>query len=228
MKQFVCENLAIGYDGNVVQSNINLEIDKADYLCIVGRNGAGKSTLIKTILGLIPPISGKMVLGDNLKSVDIGYLPQQTQIQKDFPASVWEVVLSGCINKHGMRCFYNREEKEKAIQLLEKIGILELKNKSYSKLSGGQQQRVLLVRALCATNKVLLLDEPMAGLDTESVKELYETVKKLNNEGTTIIMITHEIENALPYANFVLNMDENAVFMKKEEYISMIKDIVNE
>ncbi len=228
MKQLVCENLLIGYDGNVVQSDVNFEVNSGDYICIVGKNGAGKSTLVKTMLGLLPPISGKIEFKDNLNSTDIGYLPQQTQIQKDFPASVWEVVLSGCINKHGMRCYYNKQEKEKALKLLQKIGIENLKNKSYSKLSGGQQQRVLLVRALCATNSVLLLDEPMAGLDTDACRELYEIISKLNKDGTSIIMITHELENALPYANHILSMDETTTFMRKDIYLKTLDGAVDE
>ncbi len=228
MKQFACENLSVGYEGNIVQRNINISIDSGDYLCIVGKNGAGKSTLIKTVLGLLPPISGRITFGNNLNCNDIGYLPQQTQIQKDFPASVWEVVLSGNINKHGLRFFYNKDEKEKTIKILEKIGILDIKNKSYCKLSGGQQQRVLLARALCATDKMLLLDEPMAGLDTESVKDLYNAISALNDEGTTIIMITHEIDNALPYANLVLSLDETTTFMAKDDYIEARRDAANE
>ncbi len=219
MKQFVCENLAVGYDGNAVQHGINLSINSGDYLCIVGKNGAGKTTLMKTILGLIPPVSGKMSLGENLDTTDIGYLPQQTQIQKDFPASVFEVVLSGNINKHGKRFYYNKAEKQKSLELMDKIGILELKNKSYSKLSGGQQQRVLLTRALCATAKVLLVDEPTAGLDTYAGKELYNIIERLNKEGVTIIMITHETKNAINYANYVLELNESALFMTKNEYI---------
>ncbi len=223
MKQIVCENLTIGYEGHIVQKNISLSIDKGDYLCVVGKNGAGKSTLIKTFLGLLAPISGVVSLGEGLKSTDIGYLPQQTQIQKDFPASVWEVVLSGNINKHGMRFFYSKQEKENSLKLMEKIGILQLKNKSYSKLSGGQQQRVLLTRALCATSKVLLMDEPMAGLDTQASDDLYATLKSLNDEGTTIIMITHEIEEALQYASHILSLNEETEFMKKDKYVSLIR-----
>ncbi len=219
MKLLSCKNLSVGYEGNIVQKDINLEINSGDYLCVVGKNGAGKTTFMKTILGLIPPISGEYVLMEGINTTDIGYLPQQTIIQKDFPASVLEVALSGNINKHGKRFFYTKEEKQKTDAMLEKVGILHLKNKSYSKLSGGQQQRVLLARALCATNKVILLDEPLAGLDTETGKELYNIIQKLNSEGITVIMITHELENALQYANLILTLDETATLVTKQQYI---------
>ncbi len=228
MKQFICSNLAIGYDGNMVQENINFSIDVGDYLCIVGENGAGKSTLVKTILGLLPPIEGVVKHGESIKSTDIGYLPQQTQIQKDFPASVWEVVLSGCINKHKLRPFYNRSEKQLALKHMEKTGILDLKNKTYSRLSGGQQQRVLLSRALCATTKVLLLDEPTAGLDPKSTKELYELIKMLNEEGTTIIMITHDVNDAIPFSKHVLQINETCEFFDTKEYQSKLRGKTNE
>ncbi len=220
MKQLSLENLSVGYDGTAVQSGISIEIKSGDYLCIVGNNGAGKSTLIKTILGLIPPISGKISFENGLNSTDVGYLPQQTQIQKDFPASVWEVVLSGNINKHGFRFYYNKEEKKLAEEMLAKLGISDLKKRSYSRLSGGQQQRVLLARALCATRKILLLDEPSAGLDKTSTTEMYSTIKKLNDEGITIIMITHDIENSIKFSNHVLLIDKSAKLMQTGEYIT--------
>ncbi len=228
MKQFVCNNLTIGYEGHPVQTNINLSINSGDYLCIIGKNGSGKSTLIKTILGLLPPISGNIELDKNSKNTDIGYLPQQTQIQKDFPASAWEVVLSGCLNKHGLRPFYNSAEKNLAAEMMKKIGITELKKKTYSKLSGGQQQKVLLSRALCATNKILLLDEPTAGLDPKSTGELYDLIKLLNDEGITIIMITHDVDNAIKDSDYVLEIDETAIFMKTSEYFSKLRGDKNE
>ncbi len=219
MEQLICSNLSVGYDGTIVKDNINFTIQDGDYICILGENGAGKSTLMKTILGLIPPISGSISFGQNLKSTDIGYLPQQTQIQKDFPASVWEVVLSGFINKHGLRFFYTKEEKQTAVKMLEKIGIDHLKKKSYSRLSGGQQQRVLLCRALCATTKIILLDEPTAGLDVQSTAELYALIKKLNDEGLTIIMISHDVENAVSYATKVLTIDDSTKLFNIDEYM---------
>ncbi len=228
MKQFICKNLSVGYEGKSVQEDINLSIDSGGFLCIVGRNGAGKSTLIKTILGLIPPISGSVEFGDGLKSTDVGYLPQQTQIQKDFPASVWEVVLSGCVNRHKMRCFFSKDEKNLAMEMLRKLDISELKKRTYSKLSGGQQQRVLLARALCATSKVLLLDEPVAGLDPTATSEMYKLIKKLNDEGITIIMITHDVDHGIEFSDYVLYLDDKSNFMGKNEYLNMIRGGGNE
>ncbi len=194
-----------------LHSNINLTIPAGAYACVIGENGTGKSTLIKTILGLLPPIEGSVTMGKNLSPVDIGYLPQQTQVQRDFPASVYEVVLSGCLNKMGLRPFYNKAEKQLAQDMLVKLNISELKKKSYSELSGGQQQRVLLARALCATNKVLLLDEPTAGLDIATTSEFYQLVKSLNDEGITIIMITHDLDKAIDDADTVLCLNNCGV-----------------
>ena len=199
-----CNNLSVGYNNNALHKNINFTIPEGSYACIIGDNGAGKSTLIKTILGLIPPINGNITMGEGLSSVDVGYLPQQTQVQKDFPASVYEVVLSGCLNKIGFRPFYNKSEKKLAKDMLEKLNISHLIKKSYSELSGGQQQRVLLARALCATNKILLLDEPTAGLDIATTKEFYKLIKSLNDEGITIIMITHNLNEAISDADTVI------------------------
>ncbi len=221
MEQFVCNNLAVGYDGTIVQKDINLTINKGDYICVMGKNGAGKTTFMKTFLGLLPAIFGKIEYGQGIKSTDIGYLPQQTQIQKDFPASVWEVVLSGFANSGNFRFFYSKSQKEHAINMLKKTGADHLRKKSYSKLSGGQQQRVLLARALCSTSKVVLLDEPTAGLDTNSTEGMYELIKKLNDEGITIIMISHDVKNAVSYANYVLNFDEDVRYMKQEDYLKL-------
>ncbi len=221
MQQITCKNLSIGYDGQRILSDISFEINAKDYVCVVGENGAGKSTLVKTILGLIAKIDGEIIMGDELKSTDIGYMPQQTQIQKDFPASVQEVVLSGCLNKQGFRPFYNKAEKQLAKSSMEKLGIENLKKKSYCNLSGGQQQRVLLARALCATGKILLLDEPTAGLDVNSSEEMYNIIKALNDEGITIIMITHNLDKAIQYANFVLSVSDKKVsLMEKQAYLS--------
>ncbi len=212
MSIITCKNLSIGYANMPVLEEINFSVDEGSYLCIVGENGAGKSTLIKTFLGLIPPLSGDVILAQNLKSTDIGYLPQQTQIQKDFPASVFEVVLSGCLNKCGMRAFYNKSEKDLARKSLERMGISQLIKRSYSKLSGGQQQRVLLARALCATNKLLLLDEPATGLDTDTREEMYELINGLNKSGITIIMITHDLEKAKEYSSHILHLKDYPEF----------------
>lgn len=217
--QIVCNNLSVGYNNIPIHEGVNFTIEKGSYTCVIGQNGAGKSTLIKTLLGLLPPISGSISMSDDLKNTDIGYLPQQNQIQKDFPASVYEVVISGCLNKVGLRPFYNKAEKKMANNMLEKLGITHLAKKSYSRLSGGQQQRVLLARALCAANKILLLDEPTAGLDAATTQELYKLIKKLNNEGITIIMITHDLQEAIEDADFILCIEECCVeCMTKHEY----------
>ncbi len=227
MPQIICKNLDIGYDNAIVQRGINLDIHAGDFLAVVGNNGTGKTTFMKTLLGLLNPIGGSIALSEGVKFNDIGYLPQQTQRQKDFPASVWEVVLSGHINKHGLRPFYNKAEKSKTQKLLEKIGISHLKNVSYSKISGGQQQRVLLARALCALSKVIFLDEPTSALDPESTTEMYKLLADLNAEGLTIVMITHDIHNSLANASKVLLFDQAVNFMDKEKYISKISSCIH-
>ena len=180
---FECKDVTLGYENKVVAKNLNFKIDQGDYLCVVGENGTGKSTLIKTLLGLIKPLNGEVIAnvqGKNHKGV--GYLPQQTQAQKDFPASVWEVVLSGVLNNDHRCPFYNKKDKAEAEKNMEKLNILDLKKRCYRELSGGQQQRVLLARALCATDSVLILDEPVTGLDPAASMELYETIKDLNKK----------------------------------------------
>lgn len=206
--EIVCENLAMGYNKIPLHRNINLTIKSGQYVCVVGENGAGKSTFMKTILGLIPPIAGTITMDGNISKSDVGYLPQQTQMQKDFPASVYEVVISGCLNKMGLRPFYNKKEHMLAKEMLKKLNIENLRKKSYSELSGGQQQRVLLARALCAANKALLLDEPTAGLDIATTAEFYKLIKNLNNEGITIIMITHNLGEVITDADSVLCINE--------------------
>ena len=217
---FECKDVTLGYENKVVAKNLNFKIDQGDYLCVVGENGTGKSTLIKTLLGLIKPLNGEVIAnvqGKNHKGV--GYLPQQTQAQKDFPASVWEVVLSGVLNNDHRCPFYNKKDKAEAEKNMEKLNILDLKKRCYRELSGGQQQRVLLARALCATDSVLILDEPVTGLDPSASIDLYDEIKKLNNEGVTIIMVTHDIKNALSYASHILHLEqENDFFGTVEEY----------
>ncbi len=219
MPQLNCENLTIGYDSKIILENLSFSVNQGDYLCIIGENGSGKTTLMKTILHLQKPISGKIELGKNFIADDIGYLPQQTQVQKDFPASVFEIVLSGCQSRCGKRPFYNREEKKLAIQNIEKMGITHLTKKCYRELSGGQQQRVLLARALCATQKMLLLDEPVSALDPVAQNEMYSLIKGLNNEGITIIMISHDVEAALEYATHVLHIGKEIFFGTKKDFI---------
>ena len=218
---FECKDVTLGYENKVVAKNLNFKIDQGDYLCVVGENGTGKSTLIKTLLGLIKPLNGEVIAnvqGKNHKGV--GYLPQQTQAQKDFPASVWEVVLSGVLNNDHRCPFYNKKDKAEAEKKMEKLNILDLKKRCYRELSGGQQQRVLLARALCATDSVLILDEPVTGLDPAASMELYETIKDLNKkENVTIIMVSHDIKNALNYATHILHLEqENDFFGTVEEY----------
>ena len=218
---FECKDVTLGYENKVVAKNLNFKIDQGDYLCVVGENGTGKSTLIKTLLGLIKPLNGEVIAnvqGKNHKGV--GYLPQQTQAQKDFPASVWEVVLSGVLNNDHRCPFYNNKDKAEAEKNMEKLNILDLKKRCYRELSGGQQQRVLLARALCATDSVLILDEPVTGLDPAASMELYETIKDLNKkENVTIIMVSHDIKNALNYATHILHLEqENDFFGTVEEY----------
>ena len=218
---FECKDVTLRYENKVVAKNLNFKIDQGDYLCVVGENGTGKSTLIKTLLGLIKPLNGEVIAnvqGKNHKGV--GYLPQQTQAQKDFPASVWEVVLSGVLNNDHRCPFYNKKDKAEAEKNMEKLNILDLKKRCYRELSGGQQQRVLLARALCATDSVLILDEPVTGLDPAASMELYETIKDLNKkENVTIIMVSHDIKNALNYATHILHLEqENDFFGTVEEY----------
>lgn len=224
MPQLLCENLSLGYNTHTVVENLNFSVNTGDYLCIVGENGSGKSTLMKTILGLLKPLSGKITTGDGLLPDEIGYLPQQTEVQRDFPASVNEIVLSGCQSRCGKRPFYNREEKALALENIRKMGIENLRKKCYRELSGGQQQRVLLARALCATQKMLLLDEPVSGLDPIVTKEMYALIEELHKDGITIIMISHDIEAAKKYASHILHIGKNIFFGTKEEYIARKMD----
>lgn len=218
---FECKDVTLGYENKVVAKNLNFKIDQGDYLCVVGENGTGKSTLIKTLLGLIKPLNGEVIANVQEKNhKGVGYLPQQTQAQKDFPASVWEVVLSGVLNNDHRCPFYNKKDKAEAEKNMEKLNILDLKKRCYRELSGGQQQRVLLARALCATDSVLILDEPVTGLDPAASMEFYETIKDLNKkENVTIIMVSHDIKNALNYATHILHLEqENDFFGTVEEY----------
>ena len=219
MEQVSCKNLAIGYDGKVLLQNINFSVKEGDYLCIIGENGSGKSTLMRTLLNLQQPICGKVKFGDGVKCDEIGYLPQQTVIQKDFPASAREIVLSGCQNRVGMRPFYNQSEKKRASEMMEKLQITNLEKRCYRELSGGQQQRVLLARALCATKKILLLDEPVSGLDAKVTEEMYCLIEKINCEDKiTIIMISHDMKAAMNYASHILHIGEEVFYGTKQEY----------
>lgn len=204
------ENLSIGYDNKLVLKNVNIDIQEGEYVCIVGQNGTGKSTLLKTLLGLIKPLDGKIIIADK---ESMGYVPQRLQIQQDFPATVMEIVMSGCLRKMKWFPFYTKKEKILASKYLKMLQISSLKNKSFSELSGGQQQRVLIARALCATSKVLFLDEPFTALDTTTKLKLYSVLRKINKEeNVTIVIITHDVEDILRYANRIIHIDETIVF----------------
>ena len=220
MSYIKCENLVLGYEGTPVAQNISFEVNKGDYLCILGENGAGKSTLMKTILGLTPLMNGSIAYGEGLEKYEIGYLPQQTFVQKDFPASVWEIVLSGTLSKCGRRAFFGKAEKKLAEENMKRMDIWTLKKECYRNLSGGQQQRVLLARALCASSKLLVLDEPVTGLDPKVTVEFYQLIKDLNKEGLTIIMVSHDIDAAVRYASHVLHVEKEQSFIgTTEEYM---------
>ncbi len=219
MTMLTVRDLSFGYDSHAIISNLNFTVNAGDYLCIVGENGSGKTTLMKTLLGLREPISGEIIPGDGLRHNEIGYLPQQTVVQKDFPASVREIVLSGCQGRCGLRPFYNRAEKQLAEENMKRMGISDLAGSCYRELSGGQQQRVLLARALCATRKILLLDEPVSGLDPKVTSEMYEVIRTLNQEGVTIIMISHDIAAAVKYASHILHIGSHVFFGTRDQYL---------
>ena len=218
MAYITVQDLSLGYDAHSIVEDLNFTVNSGDYLCIVGENGSGKTTLMKTLLGLQEPIRGQILIDDGLKRNEIGYLPQQTIVQKDFPASVREIVLSGCQGRCGLRPFYSKEEKQLAEENMQRMGITELASRCYRELSGGQQQRVLLARALCATRKVLLLDEPVSGLDPKVTAEMYSLIESLNKDGITIIMISHDIAAAIRYASHILHIGARIFFGTKEEY----------
>ena len=218
MAYLTVENLSVGYESHAVAEGLCFTVSAGDYLCIVGENGSGKSTLMKTLLGLRSPIAGEIVPGDGLRKNEIGYLPQKTAVQRDFPASVREIVLSGCQGRCGSRPFYNAEEKRLAAEAMERMGIAPLSGRCFRELSGGQQQRVLLARALCATRKLLLLDEPVAGLDLKTTAELYELIADLNGEGIAIIMVSHDLA-AVRYASHILHIGDTVFYGTKEAYL---------
>lgn len=208
-----CKNVTLSYEGREVVSGLTFQIEKGDYLCIVGENGSGKSTLVKGILGFVKAHSGQIEYGEGVCRNEIGYLPQQSGRQRDFPASVREVVISGCLNHMGMRTFYSAREKKKARYNMEKLGIYDLAARSYGELSGGQQQRVLLARALCAAESLLILDEPVSGLDPIVTADMYELIGRLNREdGMTIVMVSHDMREALSHADKILHLRHNDYF----------------
>lgn len=211
--------VSLGYEGKAIVTDLNFSVGKGDYLCIVGENGSGKSTLMKTLLGQKSVIAGKIEFGDGLRQNEIGYLPQQTEVQKDFPASVKEIILSGCLNGCGLKPFYSKAQKKQAAEIMEKLNISDLSDRCYRELSGGQQQRVLLARALCATKKLLILDEPVAGLDPVVTKNLYHLITEINKEGITVIMVSHDIHAAIEFASHILHIGNKPLFFgTKEDY----------
>lgn len=221
MAQITCDNVSFEYDGRTISRALSFEINSGDYLCIVGENGSGKSTLIKGLLRLKAPAAGSITYGDGLLPTEIGYLPQQTGSQRDFPASVYEVVLSGKLNSLGLRPFFSRRMKEEALENMRLMGIEDLKNRCYQELSGGQQQRVLLARALCATKKMLLLDEPVAGLDPKVTDDMYTLIDHINKKmGITVIMVSHDIQSSVRYASHILHLGHGQLFFgPADEYL---------
>lgn len=218
MAYISCKNASLGYEGRAIVSNLSFEVNKGDYLCIVGENGSGKSTLMKTLLGQKNLLSGKIEFSDGLKQKEIGYLPQQTVVQRDFPASVKEIVRSGCLNSGGF--FLTKAQKKLAEESMEKLAVTDIRNSCYRELSGGQQQRVLLARALCATQKLLVLDEPVAGLDPVVTQSFYKLISQLNSEGITVIMVSHDINAAVEYASHILHIGHTPLFYgTKEDYL---------
>lgn len=208
-----CEHVDFGYENHDAIIDVSLEVHTGDYICIVGENGSGKSTLMKGILGLLKPTAGRIEVSEELKKAGIGYLPQQTAAQKDFPATVFEVVLSGCLGKRGNRPFYSMKERAAAQANLERLGISDLKNSCFRDLSGGQKQRVLIARALCATDKLLILDEPITGLDPSAIQDFYQLIRKLNREeNVAILMVSHDMGNIVHQARRILHLQQRALF----------------
>lgn len=215
-----CSHVDFGYENQDAVTDLTIEVEEGDYFCVVGVNGSGKSTLMKGLLGLIKPTGGSLVVSEELRRTGIGYLPQQTSAQKDFPATVYEVVLSGALGLIGNRPFYRRREKEMALSAMEKLGIEDLRRRCYRELSGGQQQRVLIARALCAARKMLILDEPITGLDPSAIQEFYSLVRGLNRDGLTILMVTHDVANVVTQASKILHLGQKVLFYgTPEEYV---------
>ncbi|MCD7959292.1 MAG: ABC transporter ATP-binding protein [Ruminococcus sp.] len=221
MAQLVCENLVLGYEGKSVVEHLSFSVEAGEYWYIIGENGSGKSTLVKALLRRNPPLSGTITFDENIRK-EIGYLPQQTAVQRDFPATVREVVSSGCLGKNGFSPFYSRRSRQTIQENMKRLGIADLAKRSYRELSGGQQQRVLLTRALCAAKKMLLLDEPVTGLDPQAQAELYELIQSLNQkDGMTILMISHDVEAAVRYATHILHIGKTPLFIgAKADYLN--------
>ena len=207
-----CKNLTLQYDRHIAVQNVSFSVEPGDFLCIVGENGSGKSTLLKGLLGLLPPHDGQISYAPSLSRTAIGYVPQQSTVQRDFPATVWEIVLSGCLARRGKRPFFSAAEKKRAHASLDRLGIADLCRQSYRALSGGQQQRVLLARALCAADQLFCLDEPATGLDPKATASLYQLLHSLCGQGMAIVMVSHDLDSALCYAKHILHMDTHSLF----------------
>ncbi|MBP5236985.1 MAG: metal ABC transporter ATP-binding protein [Clostridia bacterium] len=220
MPLITVSDLTLGYESKIIIRNLSFKVERGDYLYIVGENGSGKTTLIKTLLKLQPPVSGKIEYEDGLTRKGIGYLPQQSNIQKDFPATVWEIVLSGRQKKRGLRPFYSSEDRKVANECIRRMELESLIKSSYRDLSGGQQQRVLLARALCTEGDLLILDEPVSGLDPVIMEEMYALVESLNRDGITVVMISHDIAAATRYASHIIHIGEKLFFGTRDEYLN--------
>ena len=215
-----CNDLSLGYNGRCIAEGISFEVNGGDYLCIVGENGTGKSTLIKTLLGILPRLDGNVEYGDGLKKSEIGYLPQQSAAQKDFPASAMEVVMSGLCGSSGLLPFYTKSERQKARDSMELLGITDIAKNSYATLSGGQKQRVLLARALCASSRLIVLDEPVTALDPKVTEDMYSVISKLNSTGVAVIMVSHDVDEAVKHSTHILHLDRRPKFFGlTENYI---------
>jgi len=204
-----CKNVSFAYEGKTVIRGLNFNLERGDYLCVVGENGSGKSTLVKGLLRLKTPQSGEIIFDDKTAP---GYMPQQSEVQADFPASVLEAVRSGCISRRGLRPYFSKAENARARESMEKLGIWALRRQSFRELSGGQQQRALLARALCSTDTLLILDEPAAGLDPVITSELYSLITQLNRDGLTVVMVSHDIHSAVHHAGKILHLKNTQVF----------------
>ncbi len=216
-----CENVSLAYDGITVAENIDFTVNEGDYICVLGENGSGKTTLIKALLGLKKVSSGNIIYGDGVDAKNIGYLPQKQSFSTDFPANIREIVRTGFLGKRGFRPFYSAMERQRAEELMETLGVMQFAKRSFSELSGGQQKRVLLARALCSTEKLLILDEPTAALDPIVTEDLYTMTKKLNTEiGISIIMVSHDVAAAAKYANRILHIKHDQLFFgATEDYL---------
>ena len=217
MSLITCENLTLAYDTGVVASGVSFTLEAGSYLCIVGENGSGKSTLLKAMLGLHPVGGGILTVDPAVRKSGIGYLPQHTPAQRDFPASVREIVRSGCLRRSGLRPFWRGSDKKLAEEAMARMGIDHLAGRCYRELSGGQQQRVLLARAYCATGKLILLDEPIAGLDPMAMTEMYSMIADLNREGVAVVMVSHDVSAAVNYATHILHMSKTTAFFGTTE-----------